>query len=66
VKVIRLYGSETWGVREEDIRRFERTEMIMVSWMSNATLKDRNPSVELRGYLGIEGIGEVLHTGRMR
>jgi len=34
--------------------------MKMVRWMSNAILKERSPSVKLRGHLGIEGIGEVL------
>jgi len=31
VKSVMMYGSETWGMREEDIRRFERTKMRMVS-----------------------------------
>jgi len=54
VRSVVLYGSETWGMREGDIRRFEYTEMRMVRWMSNVTLRDRTPSAELRGRLGIE------------
>jgi len=38
--------------------------MKMVKWMSNTTLRDRTPSVELRELLGIEDVSEVLHTGR--
>jgi len=34
--------------------------------MSNATLRDKIPNAELREYLGIEGIGEVLHMRRLR
>jgi len=33
--------------------------------MSNTTLRDGMSSVKLRGCLGIEGIGEVLPTGRL-
>jgi len=33
--------------------------------MSNATLRNRTPRVELRERLGIESIA-VLHTGRLR
>jgi len=40
--------------------------MRIARWMSNATLKDRASSVELGGCLGIEGIGDVLHTGKLR
>jgi len=61
-----LYGSEIWEMREEDMCRFEHTEMRMVRWISNATLRDRTPSVKLRGHLGIEGIADVLHIGRLR
>jgi len=41
------------------MRKLECTEMRTVRWMSNATIL----SAELRGHFGIEGIGEVLHTG---
>jgi len=53
-------------MREEDVHRFEHTEMRMVRWMSNATLRDRTPGAELRGRLGIEGIIDVLCTWRVR
>jgi len=34
-----MYDRETRGVREEDIHRFEHTEMGIVRWMNNATLR---------------------------
>jgi len=34
--------------------------------MSNVTLRDKTPSAELKGHLGIEDIDEVLLTGRLR
>jgi len=40
--------------------------MRLIRWMSNVTLRDRTPSAELRGSLDIEGISEVLCTGRLR
>jgi len=48
-----LYGSEIWAAKEEDIHRLERIKMRMVRWMSNATLRDKTPSAELRNILGV-------------
>ena len=40
VRSVMVYGSETWAMRVEDMHRLERTERIMVRWMSGVTLKD--------------------------
>jgi len=34
--------------------------------VSNTTLRDRTQSAELRGCLGIDGIADVFHTGKLR
>jgi len=42
---------------------FERIELRIVKRMSNATLRDKTPSTELRERLGNEDIAEVLCMG---
>ena len=66
VQRVFVYGSETWPMKVNDMRRLVRTENSMVRWMSGVTLKDRRPSEELRLGLGIEGVEEVVRRGRLR
>ena len=71
VRSVMLYGSETWAVKEEDVRRLKRTEMGMMRWMCGASLNDRRgggriTGDELRGRLGLEDIGVVMRRGRLR
>ena len=37
--------------------RMERTEMRMIRWMCGLSLRERQPSTELRRRLGVEAIG---------
>jgi len=41
VQSVMVYGSETWSMKEEDKRRLERAERMMVRWMCGVSLKDR-------------------------
>lgn len=71
VRSVMLYGSETWAVKEEDVRRLKSTEMRMVRWMCGASLNDRQgegraTGENLRGRLGLECIGVVLRRSRLR
>jgi len=66
VQSVLVYGSETWPMKEEDRRRLERSERMMVRWMCGVTLKDRVASDELLSRLGIESITEVVRRGRLR
>ena len=66
VRSVMVYGSETWAMKEEDVRRLERTEMQMVRWMCGARLKDEIRSSELRNRLGIDSIVNHLRTNRLR
>ena len=66
VRSVMLYGSETWPVKEEEVCRLEHTEMQMVRWMCNVSLRDRRPSEELRNRLGIESISCVMRQMRLR
>ena len=42
VRSVVTYGSETRAVKEEELPKLERNGMMMVLWMCNVILKDRN------------------------
>ena len=56
-----LHGSETWPARKENEVALQRAEMRMVRWMCGNKVKERFPSSELRGRLGIDYI-TLIHT----
>src|ERR1700755_1816350 len=66
VRTVMVYGSETWAVRVENMRRLERAERLMVRWMCGVTIKARKPSEELLERLGIESVVEVVRRSRLR
>ena len=61
-----MYGSETWAVRVEDVRKLVRAEQMMVGWMCRVTLRDRIARVELYSRLGFEEVDVVLRRGRLK
>ena len=66
VQTVMVYGSETWPMKTEDMKRLVRAERMMVRWMCGVSLRDRRSSVELIERLGIEGVAEVVRRGRLR
>src|ERR1700690_2422071 len=62
---VMVYGSETWPMRGEEIRRLERAERMMIRWMCGVTLKDRCKNDELRKRLDIEDVADVVRRGRL-
>ena len=56
VQSVMVYAGETWAVRAEEGQRMERNENVMLRWMCGVTLRDKVPTVEPRGRLGIEGV----------
>ena len=66
VQSVLIYGSETWPVRVEDLRRLERTERMMIRWMCGVSLKDRITSGELLDRVGLVDVTEVVRRGRLR
>lgn len=51
-------------VREEDVRRFERTHL-MIKWMCNASVKDRKSLNVLRSCLGLTNVRDVMCRNRL-
>jgi hypothetical protein len=66
VQTVLVYGSETWPMKTEDLKRLERAERMMVRWMCGVSLRDRRSSTELNERLGIEGVPEIVRRGRLR
>lgn len=66
VQCVMTYGSETWPMRVEDLRRLERTEKMMIRWMSGVTLRNGKTSEEIRNRLGIVSVSDLVRQGRLR
>jgi hypothetical protein len=66
VQCVMTYGSETWPMGVEDIRRLERTEKTMIRWMSGVTLRNGKTSEEIRNRLGIVSVSDLVRQGRLR
>ena len=65
VQRVMVYGSETWPMRVEELRRLERAERMMIRWMCEVTLKGRYKSEELRKRLDIENVADVVRKSRL-
>ena len=66
VRSVMLYGSETWPMKDEDLRRISRTDMQMIQWMCNVSLSETKSSEELRNRLHIPDIVDLLRQRRLR
>ena len=66
VQAVLVYGSETWAMKVEDMRRLEGIENWMMRWMCGVKLKDRVKIEELWRRLEIEGVSDVVRRGRLR
>ena len=66
VQRVLVNGSETWGMKAEDLAKLMRTERMMVTRICGVSLKDRKPSDELLSHLGIECVETKIQRGRLR
>ena len=53
-------------MRAELDSKMETTEMRMIRWMCDVSLKERQRNTELRKRLGVEVIGNVMRRSRLR
>ena len=60
VRSVMLYGSETWPIKVEESQRLHRNEMSMIRWMCGVTMRDRYLCEELRAWVGIKPIVDVM------
>ena len=55
-----LHGSKTWPIKVEESQRLHCNEMSMIRWMCGVTMRDRYPCEELRAWVGIKPIVNVM------
>ena len=55
-----------WAVKKEDTDRLERADRAMIRWICGVPFRDRVPSLDLRGRLGLKSIEEVMRDKRLR
>ena len=65
VRSVMLYGSETCQIKVEESQRLHRNEMSMIRWMCGVTMADRYPCEELRAWVGIKSIVDVMRQRRL-
>ena len=66
VRSVMLYGSETSPIKVEESQRLHRNEMSMIRWMCGVTMRERYPCEELRAWVGIKPIVDVMRQRRLR
>ena len=66
VRSVMLYGSETRPIKVEESQRLHHNEMSMIRWMCGVTMRDRYPCEELRAWVGIKPIVDVMRQRRLR
>jgi len=66
VQSVWVYGSETWAMKVNDIRRLEKSENTMLRLVCGVTLRDRKRIVELMGCLEVLRVEEMVSRGRQR
>ena len=62
---IMLYDSKVWPLKESDSKIYW-TDMLMVQWICNVSLRDWKSSAELRSRLGVANVVDILHQRRLR
>ncbi len=66
VRSVRLYGSETWATKVDDLQKLERNDMRMIRWICNVSLKDGHSSDQLRDRLKLDRISDCVQKRRLR
>ena len=66
IRSVMLYGSETWPIQVEESLRLHRNEMSMIRWMHGVTMRDRYSGEELRAWVCIKPIVNVMHQRCLR
>ena len=65
IRSVMLYGSETWPIKIEESQRLHCNQMSMIRWMCGVTMRDRHPCEELRAWIGIKPIVDVMRQRRL-
>ena len=60
VRLVLLFGAETWAVGKREEQLMRKTEMRMLRWSFRLTLKDRIKNEEVRRRAGVVNIKEKM------
>ena len=66
VHSVMLYGSETWPVKEDDVKRLERNENRMIRWICGVSLHHKVSSFDLRNILKLCSLRECIQCRRLQ
>ena len=61
-----IYGSDTWPMKEEHVKKFERNDTNMIRWMCGFPSRDSKTNAELLLEMGLEPVSLVIQKGRLR
>ena len=61
-----LYGSETWAVKVDDVRRLSSAEKRMLRLMTGFKIEDRKRNEDIRSMLGVDSVENCLQRERLR
>lgn len=60
--IIKIYGSQTLPVKDDDVIQLERNDTMVVRWMCKVRLKDKISAGETQNMLSLNILRECLHN----
>ena len=66
VRRVLLYGSETWPLSSDDVRRLERCDHSMIRWICGVKMEQRHAMADLRWRLKLPCMKDLLSWNRLR
>ena len=60
-----LYASETWAIKVDDIHQLVRNDNAMVRWICSANFFEKIPMSDLRTYMDISSIEDVIRYNHL-
>ena len=66
IRLVLMYGAETWTVTKREEGLLERTEMRMLQWILGVSLKDKKRNEVIRKMLGVACITDKIREDRLQ
>jgi hypothetical protein len=65
-RCVMTYGSETWPLGVEKLRRLERAEKMMIRWICGVTLSNGKTSEEIRNGPGMVSVSDMVRLAKIK
>ncbi|XP_047480601.1 uncharacterized protein LOC125033262 [Penaeus chinensis] len=65
IRPVLLYGAETWALRKKEESLLQRTEIRMLRWMLEISLREQKTNEEVLAKAGITGISSKIEKARL-